>query len=220
MESTRIAEIRISSAELDDEHPYNLCNWVEIYVGIAMREAGYRSEELPEGAGDFFDVMRYYGEWNNGGHEACFDIGDELEAWPRASRFFGRLGLDDRKALIDDFTQFLIANDEQLTDLYEAEEEEAARALFHPFDDRFWEIEKRDGKLADTLYQWLRAQPWLVLDPTAPPLTAQRLRDAIPDHPQAQARKEAKARRNLAEHGGAARASLLRLRDFLLDRRK
>lgn len=198
MERARITEIRISPAEIDEDHPYSLCNWIELYVGAAIKDAAYLAEELPDGTADFYDVMRYYGEWNNGGHQSCWDIGDELEAWPRASRFFGRLGLHDRKALIDDFTRFLIANEERLIGLYEAEEEETARALFYPFDDRFWEIENRDGKLAQALYRWLRAQPWLVIDSDAPPLTMQRIRDAIPAHPQAQARKEATARRNLA----------------------
>jgi len=220
MEIARIAEIRVSPTDLDESTPYALCNWIELFVGTALNEAGYIAAELPEDAADFLDLMRYYGEWCNGGHQACNGNINDVDSWRRASRLLGRMNLQDRQELLNAFIEFSIVNEDRVNDLYANDEAQAARRLFDPFDDRFWELERRDGSFDAILYHWLVARPWLVVDPAMPPFSMQAIRASIPAHPSAQDRRDKEMRRRAAENHGSNLATLQRLRDHLIGRNK
>jgi len=213
MSDNTIREVRISSADVDDEDPYALCNSVEMFLRVALDEAGYEPDELPDDAADFVDLMLYYGEWQNGGHETCRGNIDDVESWRRASRLLSRMGLADHKAILDDFIEFSILHDDLLRDLYEEGEETRARRLFDGFNERFWKLERVDGGLIILLHRWLSQQPWLVIDPQAPRFVPQCFSDFFPVHPQAQARKDAMRRWRMAENHGAIRAFMHRLYD-------
>lgn len=216
MTAARIRSLRVAPAHFAADCAYDLCNWVAIFAHVALEEKGYLRPELPPGLADFADLMAWYGEWRNGGFcgvSADFGEGDALE---RTAHLLAVMGEGDHAANLRRFIAFMGENTDRLDDLWESGEEEQARRLFDPYDDRFFAIERaRSVPLETVLAAWLSGQPWIAVDPQAPPFTSERICAAIPDHPQAGARKEAALRERQAETAGTMAAFLHRLRQRL-----
>ena len=184
-------------------------------ISYALDEAAYERDELPLFAAHFRDLWTYVGEWRNGGHATVDgNTGSDFEAWRRASQLLSHIGLTRYRDIIDDFAAIVAANEELISNLHQEGDEMAAFELFVEFDDRFAEAERIGPGIEIAVRDWLMSQPWLSVEKSDPPFMSW-LRQTIPPHPLAEARRAARLRRRLAENHGVNLASFRRLRQLL-----
>jgi hypothetical protein len=194
----------------------SLCGNLAEVISYALDEAAFERDELPPFAAHFRDLWTYVGEFRNGLHAAVeSNTGRDFEAWRRASQLLGHIGLARYRDILEDFTAFVAANEQLISDFYQDGDGVAAVGLFREFDDRFDEAERGGPDIESVVRGWLMSQSWLSIEKWAPPFMAW-LRQTNPTHPLADERKAARLRRRVAENHGVNLALVQRLRQILL----
>ncbi|TRW18123.1 hypothetical protein [Glacieibacterium frigidum] len=215
----RLTEIVIPASEAEADNCWQAGAWASQVIQMAIDEAGYELDELPEDAVRFDDLWDYLARWANSGHALVSENTDENSgSWHRAAQLFDRLEFAGHGALLRDFAAFAVANRDRVNDLYADGEEATARELFEPFDDRLSAQSPSFDDLRFMLRDWLLRQPWVRVDDGDEPASAARMQRSIPRHPLAEQRLAARKRQRLAEHHGEA-AVLKRRLLALLDRK-
>lgn len=214
--TTQLTQIVIPASEAEADNEWQAGAWASQLIQVAINEAGYELDELPEDAVRFDDLWDYLARQSNSGHALISDEPeDSLGSWRRAAQLLDDLGFTGHRALLEDFAAFSIDKRDRMAKLYAEGEEMAAGDLFQPFDDRFRALRPSLKDLRYRLRDWLLQRPWTKVSSTAEPATAAWMRGLVPRHPLAEQRLAARKRQRVAEHHGEMVAFKKRLLDRL-----